>query len=250
MTFRHGQSAVVLVDEFDLSPFLNAASVSASMEPAEVTNFASGCDREYIKGLRDVTVALEGFYASSNSTGTSTAVADVIEAAFTGSSSVVVTVGLEDDTVGRRAHLVLGDHVAYDVDSPVDDAISISADIQGSQGYYGGRWLRGLSASTSTGSNAAVDSGLTNGGTTGGGVAHLHVTDITSTGSATFRIQHSTSGSTWATLLTFAASTIEQFQRSTVAGTVKEQVRATISAITADSVTAAVAFARYGPSKA
>lgn len=250
MPFRHGQSAVVYWDEFDLSPFLSAASVSGSMAPAEVTNFASGCDREYIKGLRDVTVSLEGFYSVAT-TSPSTEITDVLDDAFTGSTSPVVTIGLENDNVGRRAWLVLGDAVQYDIDVPVDGAITTSVDLQGSKGYYGGVWLKSLDAST--GAQAAVNSGLTGGGTTGGGVAHLHVTSLvsTSTTEALFRIQHSTSGSTWPTLLTFTGTTAKTFQRSTVSGTIKEQLRAILvsNGSTLDVITAAVAFARYGPHK-
>lgn len=248
-TFRHGQSAIVLWNGDNLSPFLDAATISASMDAAEVTNFASACNREYIGGLKDVTLALEGFYSVAT-TAPSTAINDVLDAVFTGTSSPIVTIGPEDDVIGRRAWLFKGDIVTYDIDNPVDDAIATSVDLQGSQGYYGGRWLRGLSQTTAA--DTAVDSGLTNGGTTGGGVAHLHVTSINSTGSCTFVVQHSTSGSTWATLITFAAVTAAKALRSTVAGTVKEQLRVdnTAQGSTANVFTAAVAFARYGPSKA
>lgn len=255
MTFRHGKSAVVYWDQYDLSPYLNAASMSASMDPAEVTNFASGGNREYIKGLMDATISLEGFY-SVGTTEPSTEITDVLNAAFAGTTNPVVTIGLEDDTIGRRAILASGVIPTYDIDAPVDDAIATSVDLQSNRGFESGFWLRPLSQSTSTEASAAVDSGLTGGGTTGGGVAHLHVTAVNSsddgtTGSATFLVQHSTSGSTWATLITFDASTAASVQRSTVSGTVKEQVRVTLNAMgsTEDIVTAACAFARYGPFK-
>lgn len=246
MTFRHGQSAVVLWDEYDLSQYLNNATISASMDPAEVTNFASGCDREYIKGLRDVTFVLDGFH-SVGTTEPSTEITDVLNEAFTGSTSPVVTIGLENDTIGRRAWLLLGDIVGYDIDVPVDDVITTSVDLQGRQGYYGGVWLRDLSQATTDAVTAAVDSGLTGGGTTGGGVAHLHVTAITAS-TAVVVVQHSTSGSTWADLVTFSDVNAAGFQRSTVSGTVKEQLRSSIT-VSSGAVTAAVAFARYGPHK-
>jgi hypothetical protein len=221
------------------------------MEPAEVTNFASGCDREYIKGLRDVTFSLEGYHSVAT-TSPSTEITDVLTDAFTGSTSPVVTIGLEDDTIGRRAWLLLGDMVTYDIDSPVDDVISCSVDLQGSKGYYGGRWLRNLSDSTAA-TTAVVATGTTGvGGTTGGGVAHLHVTSLTSnsTTEEVFSIEHSTSGSTWAVLLTFTGTTAATFQRSTVSGTIKEQLRTNHAGTTAATFMAAIAFARYGPSKA
>ena len=249
MPFRHGQSAVVYWGGYNLSPFLNAATISASMDPAECTNFDSGGNREYIKGLKDATLNLEGFY-SVGTTEPSTEITDVLNSAFTGTTSPVVTVGLEDDTIGNRAWLFLGNAVQYDIDAPADDIITTSVDLQGTKGYESGVWLRNLSQTT--GASAAVNSGLTNGGTTGGGVGHLHVTTLNATGSVTFKVQHSTSGSTWADLITFSAITdLFGHQRSTVAGTVKEQVRAINSAqgSTANVFTAAVAFARYGPFK-
>lgn len=247
MTFRHGKSAVVLWTEYDLSPFLNAASVSASMDPAEVTNFASGGNREYIKGLRDAIISLDGFY-SAGTTEPSTEITDVLTSAFAGTTNPVVTIGLEGDTIGRRAILVNGVLPTYDIDAPVDDVITTSVDVQSIDGYEGGFWLRNLSASTSTGASSAVNSGLTGGGTTGGGVAHFHVTSLSAT-TAQLLVQHSTTGSTWATLITANFST-SSVTRSTVSGTVKEQVRATVNQLgSTGGITAAVAFARYGPFK-
>lgn len=247
MPFRHGSDAAVLWGEYDLSPFLNAASVSASMDPAEVTNFDSGGNREYIKGLKDATISLEGFY-SVGTTEPSTEITDVLNAAFTGTTNPVVTIGLEGDTIGRRAILASGVIPTYDIDAPVDDVIATSVDLQSNVGYEGGFWLRALSASTSTAASAAVNSGLTGGGTTGGGVAHFHVTTLSAT-TGQMLVQHSTSGSTWATLITANFST-SSVTRSTVSGTVKEQVRATVNQLgSTGSITAAVAFARYGPFK-
>lgn len=148
--------------------------------------------------------------------------------------------------------MMKADNTSYDISAPVSDVVSVSVDAQASDGYRGGRMLRPLSASTSTGSNTAILTAGTTaaGGTTGGGLAHLHVTAVSSTfGSATFKVQHSTSaGSTWADLVTFTAATGVTFQRSTVSGTVKEHLRATVSTFTlstlASSITAAVAFAR------
>ena len=42
------------MDEKDLSLFLREVTVSASMDPAEVTTFGDN-DRDYIPGLRDAT---------------------------------------------------------------------------------------------------------------------------------------------------------------------------------------------------
>ena len=114
--------------------------------------------------------------------------------------------------------------------------------------------LQPLLARTATGSGSAVlTAGTTTvGGTTGGGIGHLHVTAFgTTKHGGTYKVQHSTSGSSWADLITFSTFTGDPtFQRSTVAGTIKEQLRATLSAFssgagsTAKTITAAVAFTR------
>ena len=244
----HGKSIRPLVDEKDLSGFLDSVTVAASADTAEVTTFGDN-DKEYILGQKDATFAFEGLFAASTTAADD--IANYLDGSLGGSTKHVITIDVARST-GGRALLLNGDMTAYDIDTPASDRVALSVDVQGSNGYYGGRMLRPLSASTSTGSNSAVaTAGTTSaGGTTGiGGLAHLHVTAVGSTfASATFRIQHSTSGSTWATAHTFTAATGVTFQRSTISGTIKEQVRATISSYTAttgaDSITAAIAFSR------
>lgn len=244
---RHGKGVRPLLDEKDLSPFLRTVTVSGSMDAPEVTTFGDN-DREYIPGLRDATFSFDGLHSAST-----TPVDDItsfLDDALGGSTKHVLTVDVERST-GGRAWLVKADDTSYDVAAPVEDVVSVAVDAQASEGYRGGRMLRPLGTSTSTGSGSAVLTAGTTaaGGTTGGGVAHLHVTAVSSTfGAATFKVQHSTSGSTWADLVTFTAATAATFQRSTVSGTIKEQLRSTISTFTlstlASSITAAVAFAR------
>ncbi len=244
-SFRHGKGVRPLVDEKDLSPFLKEVTVSASMDPAEVTTFQDN-DKNFIGGLRDVTMSMEGLYAAST-----LAVDDVsnyLDGAFGGSTRLVVTVDMEG-TTGGRSLMMTGDQVAYDISAPVSDVISISADVQGSQGYSGGRMLRPASAATTTGSNTGVATPGTTvaGGTTGGGVGHFHLTAQSTLTTLTGKVQHSTSGSTWADLITFTAATQETFQRSTVSGTVKERTRFTISTFTGGAgktATVAASFSR------
>lgn len=218
------------------------------MDPADVTTFGDN-DRSYTPGLRDGTLSFDGLFAASTTPADD--IANFLDDALGGSTKHVFTVDIDRST-GGRAWMMKADNTSYDISAPVSDVVSVSVDAQASDGYRGGRMLRPLSASTSTGSNTAILTAGTTaaGGTTGGGLAHLHVTAVSSTfGSATFKVQHSTSaGSTWADLVTFTAATGVTFQRSTVSGTVKEHLRATVSTFTlstlASSITAAVAFAR------
>ena len=254
--YRHGQSAAVLCDEKNLSDFLTSATITASMDPAEVTNFGSGCDREYVRGLRNTVISCDGLFAAATSlVGFSTNdIANFLDAHFAGSSDQVVTVAPEGLSTGRRAYLFSGIHTTYDISAPVSDMVSLSVDFQGtpaSPGFAPGKILA-YKTSTSPGSGAGVTfQGTTaSGGSTGGGLAHLHVVSERNVTTATVKVQHSTSGSTWADLISFTATTGRTFQRSTVAGTIKERLRGTLSTLTegatGGSLTWAVAFSRNG----
>lgn len=242
---QHGKGTRVLLDEKDLSDFLREISVSAEMESGDVTTFGDN-DRSYIPGLRDATFSFEGLFAAST-----TAADDVVnylDGSLGGSTKQVLTVDLQRST-GGRALMMRADDTSYDISAPVEDIVSVSVDAQASDGYYGGRMLRPLAAATSTGSNTGVATAGTTaaGGTTGGGVGHFHLTAQSTITSLVTKVQHSTSGSTWADLITFTAATSETFQRSTVSGTIKERLRSTISTFTGGAgktATVAVAFSR------
>lgn len=241
----HGKGVRVLCDERDLSDFLREVQVSAEAETSDVTTFGDN-DRSFIPGIRDATYSFDGLFAASTTAADD--IANFFDGSIGGSTRHVYTVDLTRST-GGRAWLIFADNTQYDISSPLSDVVSLSVDAQASGGYRGGRMLRPLAAATSTGSNTGVLTvGTTSaGGTTGGGVGHLHITAASTVTSIVTKIQHSTSGSTWADLITFTAATQETFQRSTVSTTVKERTRATISTFTggaSKSASISVAFAR------
>ena len=190
VTPRHGKGASVWIDStagslVNFSSGLDTASFSRALDTAEITSFGDN-DKAYIPGLRGATFSMAGLFAASTTAADD--IANYLDNALGGSTKHVITVDVDRST-GGRAFLINGDMTAYDIDTPASDRVGLSVDIQGSNGYYGGRMLRPLSASTSTGSNSAVaTAGTTSaGGTTGGGLAHLHVTAVGSTfASATF----------------------------------------------------------------
>lgn len=241
----HGKSVRVLCDEKDLSPFLKEVNVSAELEPSDVTTFGDN-DKEYIPGLRDATLAFDGLFAASTTAADD--IANFFDGSIGGSTKHTFTVDINRST-GGRAWLLRADETSYDISAPLTDVVSLSVDAQASDGYRGGRMLRPLAAATSTESNTGVLTvGTTSaGGTTGGGVGHLHITAASTVTSIVAKIQDSTSGSTWHDLITFTAATQETFQRSTVSGAVKERTRATISTFTGGAgktATIGIAFAR------
>jgi hypothetical protein len=247
-TFRYGSGAKLLVNARNLTPFIKEGTVSASLEVPETTTWGKS-DKEYLPGgIGDITASFDGLH--SKSTATADTITNYLDAALGGSTNFVTTFGPEGDSTGRWAYLFSAIETKLDVDAPAKDVVGVAFDMQGSGGLDSGVWLRPLSTRSSTASNSAVvcAGSTTLGGTTGGGVGHLHITVASTVTSITTKIQHSTSGSTWADLISWT-STAETVQRSTVSGTVKEQLRFTISSYTggaAKTVTCAAAFARRG----
>lgn len=255
-TFRHGKGTKVYINQFDLSAQLQSAKFSSVCPSADVTTFTNN-DMVYIPGIRDATISLDGRF--NFSTGSGSSAADAIFARYLGGSTQwVTTIALEGQTTGGWAVMMKGDSIAHDVDSPAEGIVTTAAQVQGSSLHPGGVMLRPLAAATATTANSAVKfaGSTTTGFSTGGGVAHLHVTAAsTVTTGYTIKVQHSTSGSTWVDLVSLATLTTSDggtFVRSTVSGNVKEQLRANLSAFTggaAKSITFAVAFARNGKAK-
>lgn len=256
-TFRHGKGTRVLINQFDLSGQLQNAKFSSVCPSADVTVFQQN-DMNYVPGIRGGTIQLDGRF--SFSTGANSSGVDAIFARYLGGSTQWVTsIGFDGQSTGGWAVMMKGDDLAHDVDSPIEGIVTTVAQIQGSSIHTGGVFLRPLSTAKSTavgGTNTGVvfAGSTVTGFTTGGGVGQLHVTyttKVTGTRTATFKIQHSTSGSTWADLITFSAATKATFQRSTVAGNVKERLRSTISSFAGSSggLTAAVTFARNGKAR-
>lgn len=252
--FRHGKNSRVCIGPRDLSQYLKMSTISASCDPADVTCYSpnTGGDKQFIPGLTGVTASFAGLFSFSSGVN-STQIDKYLQGALGGSTQLVVTIGPEGDSTGRYAMLMKGDATKLDVAAPVSDAVSIAADILGSDGYDGGVWLMGLVARTSTSSGGAVNfAGSTVGGvtSTGGGVGHFHLIQATTlTAGIQCKVQHSTSGSTWVDLITFALSTDVTFQRSTIAGAIKEKLRGTCNAFTGGAPKTAifgVAFARRG----
>jgi hypothetical protein len=81
---------------------------------------------------------------------------------------------------------------------------------------------------------------------TGGGVAHLHITANSNSGTTVAKIQSSANNSTWADLVTFTTVAIgtTASQRSIVSGSVPRYLRALVTPAGAGSLTVNIAFSR------
>ena len=82
--------------------------------------------------------------------------------------------------------------------------------------------------------------------TANGGVAHLHITANSNSGTTVAKVQGSANNSTWADLVTFTTVAIgtTATQRSIVSGSVPRYLRALVTPAGAGSLTVSIAFSR------
>lgn len=236
-TFRHGKATVVLLNGYDLSPFLNEATQTMSLETGETTTFGS-TDKTYIAGLGDGTISVSGLFDST------AGASDPVLRGELGQEDNTFTVLPEGATAGRMAVLANGQITSYEVSSPVADVVSISAEVQADGGMWYGDALTGLSTVSASAVTTAVDDTASS---SNGAVANLHVTSNNRDGATTVKVQHSSDNSTFADLITFtsvsASTTVGETVTST--GTVNRYLRAQIvPAGSSGSVTYHVSVAR------
>jgi len=239
MSFVHGSGARVYVNGFDLSAFLKSVSSSHEVEAHDSTTFTATA-KTYMPGLEDATLSAEGLF--SGAVGATDA---VLHAALRGRTPVVWNWLPAGDVDGAFGYGLLAVETSYEIESPVDDLVSISAEAQSNVGRERAQILHPLAARTATGNGTSRDNTTA---TTAGGVGYLQVTTVSgTTPSLTAVIQHSVDALTWVDLITFTAVTASNnAQRIAVTGTVNRHIRAawTISG-TGPSFTFFAAFGRY-----
>lgn len=233
-TFRHGTGTRILANQYNLGGILNDAGADASVELAETTTFGQN-DKTFLAGQIDNKVTYKGFYDGAYSTAAlpRSRVQEVIQAALGSTSGIVNTYGPEGDTIGRRAVLFSGIPDTYKTSSPVTDAVKIEAGQMMQSDLSRGEWLVAFSAAATASTYATVDHGKLS---TGGGAVHAHVVSYTSTGTWTWRVQHSSNGSAFTNLTTarnLTAATL--YTRVATTGTVKRYLKAVVSAVTGGS---------------
>jgi hypothetical protein len=227
MSFHTGESASLLVDQFNLNRFLKQVVPTTERDLHDSTNFDSQGSREFTPGLRKGRISAEGFWNSEAVIGS-----DAVLAAALNSSSVVnVTAAPAGMAIGARVYLAAADAAAYEITSPVDELTTIMIELQSTGGNLPGVSLFDVRTATDAPiagvGQTAVDNGA---GTGAGAVAHLHAPTFAGLGaSLAVKIQHSTNGSTWADLLTFSTLPSVGSQRVEVAGTVHRFTRALVT---------------------
>lgn len=240
MAFIFGTGTRVWMDGRQAACIINEITQEAEIEEAEVTTLCSTL-KDYIPGLAEVTIELEGYFDTDT-----VSPANTMEALFHSkiSNQDVFPVTFAPDggsDTGDGVYLMNGFLQEYSIENTVDEAAAVEATMRCSSSLARGLVVeRGTLARTSTG-NAGTTLGtdVLDGGASSanGGIAVLQVFAVSgTTPSATIVLQHSADNITYADLVTFTAETAVNGQYVVVAPatTVNRYLRArwTISGTT------------------
>lgn len=212
---KHWIGAYMLSDE------IHATSISAEVENQDVTTFGSGGAREYVAGLRDASIEIEGYadYALEYASGFASF--ESIMRSTLGVSDTVITIAATDGTVGSPA--IFGKTVegSFGVGGSVGDVTNLATAHMVTGMLTGGVVLEsGTTARTSSGNGTAVQ--VDNVDTGQYLYASLHVLSVSGTSpSLTVALQSDDNAgmSSATTRATFSAATsIGAQYRTPVAG--------------------------------
>lgn len=239
MSVSHGRKAALLYDSFDITGFIKELNSAHEVEASENTTMGKD-SKTYLAGLNDATASVSGYYDNADGS------ANEIEADINASSGPYpITASRDGLADGTPVQLLFGVPTMFEVNSVVSDVVEVSGEFQSSDGADYGHLLEGKQtiSSATTIESDAIDNG---GSSSGGGVAHLHVTANAHDDDLDVIVEHSADDVTYATLATFAtvATTSLESQRVAVTGTVNQYVRASATGAGSGAAVYTVAFAR------
>ncbi len=237
-TFKPGRLAEVLVNSQDVSAFMYSAEWNAYLQTAEVSTFKSTW-RSYLAGNAFTQLFCYGYYDPTVTTLRST-----LQAATAG---VVSYAPAGATTIGDPVRMLWPNAVDYKESSKTTNAVifSWSADSTAQVGL--GVSLHPL-AQESLGTITGTGDGAGNGGaaTTTGAIGHLHVTQVSSAVSSSFKFQDATTlGGAYTDIASGAFTNVTAVgaQRLVIPGTIRQFVRC-VAVIGPATTTYAVSFAR------
>ena len=227
------QKTRLLVGDFHLAAHSSQVSAPFTVDTHDVTVFTDGGDRSFIAGRQSSTFAVSGFYSTA-------AHADLAD--WQSDGATPLTYGISGFSVGSEAWLVNGIETSFNTVAAGDDAskFDLTAQTDGATNLLG-VVLHDLGAETADGSSSSVDGGAAS---SGGAVAHLHVTAYSGFTDVNIIVEDSANNSDWATIGTFTEITAATSQRLEIAGTVRRYTRVTVDVDGTGSVTYAAALAR------
>ena len=195
MAFTHGISGKVFLQGVDRSAYFSQFSVSRDIDTAEVSNFASAGNKQYIAGMRGGSISLEGFFD-----GTTTGIDAALTTLF--GSNIYACCMVNTDALSSRGFACLADITSLEVPAEVGSAVALSAELQATGGVDGVVSIHPMQAETGSPVNGTGVNDVA-AATTNGARGHLHVQSTD--GSIAVKIQHSSDNVTYPDLMTFVA---------------------------------------------
>lgn len=257
-TFRHGKNSRLILSTVDASSAINEMTLTTNVDTAEVTAYLDG-DRSYIAGQRTHTISAGGMFDASTWSNDTFA---PIRTALGSTSEVIITAipggpGGSTVTPGALARMGASRVTSLEVTAPAMNVVATKIAAQVTDRLDFGRTLYGPGAAkTAAFTGTVVDNGSSS---TGGGVAHFHITQSSGSVSAlVIAVQHSSlSGSGFSDVATSTMSGIGSIgtgavpaaKRVAVTGNIKRYTRVNVTTFTggaSKSIRLVTAFARRG----
>ncbi len=253
MSYVHGSSTRVFVDEIEVSAEVSGWSLGWNRQMSEVTCVGQpvgAAGANFTPGLMSGTLGLRGPQQSDPTTGLTAEIQQAIGV----DNSFLCTCLPDGVAVGKPAMFIVGDPSEYAVDAQVADAVAMTMAAQADEGVEMGWVLAPFQAYTADAlAGTAVDRGAFNSVQAGvpqpytnqGFVAAMHVTAYAGFTGVAVKVQHSADNSSWADLVSFTNVTAVGWQRVSVAkGTqINRYLRASIDVTGSGSVTLMVTAA-------
>ena len=212
MSFTHSKDSRFTFGSAALAAYLTGVSTSTTTETADSTDLTAQT-KNFVPGLSDSTISCSGLFEPLYDTSA--------VAAFGAAANSPVTVAPAGFALGNPVLVLAGRQTTYELTGAVGAVVAANINIQGDGRFDAGVSLADLEEVSASGNGSAHTAAA---GTSGGGVATLHVTACS--GTLTVKVQHSTNNSTWTDLATFTAATGATSQRVEVTGTVNRYLRA------------------------
>lgn len=248
MAIGHGSTAVLLLDGYDMTGFSKNAQVVPTIDLLDSTVFGATA-KTRVPGLKHGTLSADMFFDDTLTTGSWDVLKTKYAAQTPGAASpATISLGPQGFAVGARVAMLYGNVNKFESKSVVADLVQLVLGAEAEEDAVDfGVSLHALTAETSFAfTGTSVDNAAAS---ANGGVGVIHCTAIAGAAkSATATLQHSVDGSTWATLISFAAITSANtaLRTEVAAGTtVRRYLRITVADTgTTSSFTFACAFAR------
>jgi hypothetical protein len=243
--FVHGSKSRYLLNGNDVSRYLTSASMSGGRDTTETTTFGQGA-QTFVAGLRN---GGEGSLDFRVEQASQDRVMRRILRRSEGRDDNLFSY-LWGNDVGAQAIGVRCILTSREFSAEPGDTVNGTLGVQGNRGVDDLLVLQPILRVTATGNAASVDDEDV---TVDGAIGHLHVLDVTA-GTLDVKIQHSSNGTTWVDLITFAqvaAGSKNKFERVVTPDmTVNNQVRAQWTlGVGGTSATFAVLFGRGLPNE-